>query len=356
QDLTPQTICSRPTDLGTARDFNLLQQYSKRATCPGTGPASDKKSILLIEGTKTFGRTGNNLIEFLHALQYSRDRDVPLGIMSGSWAMRVLLKMWMAIQENNEEQWIDRFERAFCVKILKDEEELKSLGYEEVIRMETRDLFVYKTQTSLNEYLGFQGDNLRTLWNEYNTGEGRDGVGKDVNDMCSGIDAIFGNDRETAIYSVIHSRSLEGEPGFKLLSKVSRKSGCDPVGALEMTPGYVKSILRPLGMLNYPIVFITDGQNSEVLDRLLNDPDIGPQLKLVPNEASWVGGDITLAIMSNVFIGNPASTFSGFIAKSRLAMGFGHNYLFRAKNDQGGWMTICGDDCIFDRSIMASMY
>ena len=267
--------------------------------------------------------------------------------------MQVLLKMWMAIQEDNEENWIHRFEDAFCVKIFKSEEELEGWN---VIRKETRDLFVYKSQTPLHEYMAAQGDSIRTLWNAYNTGDGVDGNGGDVMNMCSAIDSMFGDDRSGAIYSVIHSRALEGEPGLILLGNVSRKSGCDPTAALDMKPDYIKSILRPLGMLKYPIVFITDGQNEKVLSRLVADPDIGPLIRLVPQEASWVGGDITLAIMSNVFIGNPASTFSGFIAKSRLSMGFGHNYLFRAKNDKGGWATVCGDDCIFDRSIMASMY
>jgi len=53
--------------------------------------------------------------------------------------------------------------------------------------------------------------------------------------------------------------------------------------------------------------------------------------------------------------GNPASTFSGFIAKSRLALGFGHSYLFRAKDENGAWRTVCGDHCIFDKSILSVM-
>ena len=69
-------------------------------------------------------------------------------------------------------------------------------------------------------------------------------------------------------------------------------------------------------------------------------------------EGCWLGGDITLAVMSNVFIGNPASTFSTFIAKSRLALGFGHNELYRAKDPDGKWRTVCGDHCIFDTGIM----
>jgi len=38
-----------------------------------------------------------------------------------------------------------------------------------------------------------------------------------------------------------------------------------------------------------------------------------------------------------------------------LALGFGHNYLFRAKDERGDWRTVCGDHCIYDTSIMGVM-
>ena len=75
-------------------------------------------------------------------------------------------------------------------------------------------------------------------------------------------------------------------------------------------PNYVKSILEPLDMLKHPIVLITDNQNQAVTQRLMDDPDIGKVLRFVPEPT--VGGDITLAIMADVFIGNPASTLSSF--------------------------------------------
>jgi len=42
----------------------------------------------------------------------------------------------------------------------------------------------------------------------------------------------------------------------------------------------------------------------------MNDTDIGPLIRLVPNEARWYGGDTTLGVMADVFIGNPASKIS----------------------------------------------
>jgi len=55
-------ICGRPADLGISTP--------KESDCPGL----NSNTILLLEGTQTYGRTGNSLIEFLHALQYARYR------------------------------------------------------------------------------------------------------------------------------------------------------------------------------------------------------------------------------------------------------------------------------------------
>ena len=137
-------------------------------------------------------------------------------------------------------------------------------------------------------------------------------TGKQVKDMCSGINALFheaGEDeavgvgdeadrRSAAVYSVIHMRYFEGH-GAWMLRRTANKTGCDPAAAQEMTPEYVKAILAPRGMLAHPIVVITDHQrgSQRVIGRLRDDPDLGPRLRLVPAEACWLGGDMMLAVM-----------------------------------------------------------
>jgi hypothetical protein len=114
-----------------------------------------------------------------------------------------------------------------------------------------------------------------------------------------------------------------------------------------MEPEYVKAILEPTGMLNYPIVFMTDHQRPDILERLLADPDIGSDIILIPSEATWIGGDITLATMANVFIGNPASSLSAFIVKSRKTLGYNNNCLFMNKAENGTWVETCDHHCVF---------
>lgn len=100
-----------------------------------------------------------------------------------------------------------------------------------------------------------------------------------------------------------------------------------------MGPAYVKSILKPLGMLDYPIVLITDRQNTAAERGLLNDQTIGPKLMVLSERERMDGADVALALLSDVFIGNPASVTTGFIARSRMALGYSveTTQLFRRK-------------------------
>jgi len=365
-NVEPMSVCGRMSPIPHEEDVRVMNKYALECASRNRGKPKDT-SLLLLEGSKTYGRTGNNLIEFLHALQYAKDKNVVVGIMQGSWALHAITQMWMAIQDNEGNsrhssdrvkavlEWIESFEKAFCLNVVQ-EEDLDQ--YKEIVRMETRDLFVFQHDVKIggiDEYVEFQTYNIRTLFRSYNKGVGINMRSRPVRDMCSVLDAMFGDNKDSAMYSVIHSRSLEGPPGERLLARVAQFSGCDPKAALDMEPEYIKAILKPLGMLDHPIIFITDNQRPEILEKLQADPEIAPQIQLVPEEASWVGGDMSVAIMSTVFIGNPASTFSGFIAKSRIALGFDTNYLFRRKTDEGDWIDVGDQLSIFDKKIMRSM-
>lgn len=353
-DGVPIAVCGRSADdtIGSHQDLSLQQQYE---TCPEYDPK--ETPILVLEGYETYGRTGNHMRTLLYAIQYARDNQFQLAIMHNSWAMDVLLQFFMA---SGDDDWIAQLEKSLCVTIIRWPSEFEGREHHIVLKS-SKALFYYATSSDQTDFVASQLNILRTMFSNFNNGMGHDQYGESVNSMCSGINSLFGNkeegeagdtdQRNSAIYSVIHLRHLEGQPGKHILKWVAKNTGCDPEAALEMRPQYVKSILEPLGMLQHPIVVITDGQQPPVLKRLMADEDIGPMIHLVPNEARWIGGDLTLAVMSNVFIGNPASSISGFIARSRIALGYGHNYLFRAKDTKTGWKTVCNDDdCLFRRT------
>lgn len=345
--LSDFTICGRA--LGSTPNGLTPELRNEYSTCPDFDP---QKQILIIEeGQPTYGRTGNHLRSIAHAIRYTRDHNIQLGIVYNSWAMKTLTSMWFVHGEDVED-WIHQMEITLCVKVFRSSDDWHGWQRMKPPTWLATSLFRYHSFAPQEEYTGTHLWLHQTLFQHYNTGDGIDQYGNVVPDMCSGIKSVFGNEEElisSATYSVIHMRQLE-DKGREFLALVSKETGCDPEAGLKMEPNYIRSILAPLGMLDRPIVIITDDQDRKALGGLLKDVDIGPMLHVVREEDIWFGGDVTLAVMATVFIGNPASTMSKFIAQSRVALGFGgQNYMYRARNAYGEWTEVCGNECLFRR-------
>ncbi|KAL7528917.1 hypothetical protein ACHAWF_003942 [Thalassiosira exigua] len=350
----PFLVCGRAAGLDLNPATSPRELREKHATCAAFDP---KEKTLLLDGNSVYGRTGNNLNSLLQAKQYTRDNGLQLGIAASGWAMNLLTSMWM-VKGGEVADWIADMEGALCLKVFESKDSIKGWNivpeHRPTLAMR---LFFYLTPSKEEDYAASQQEVLRTLFRRHNDGEGTDHLRKAANDMCSGIDAVFGKDgRGSAVYTAIHLRHLEGQPGIQSLARQSKLTGCDPKAALEMKPSYVKSILEPLEMLRHPVVIIHDGQNMKAVERLMADEDIGPMVRVVPPESCWFGGDITLAIMSDVFIGNPASSMTQFIGRTRVALGLGGNFIYRAKDDKGEWETVCGDKCLFQKEVEEPFY
>eukprot|EP00571_Detonula_confervacea_P000956 CAMPEP_0172330372 /NCGR_PEP_ID=MMETSP1058-20130122/61367_1 /TAXON_ID=83371 /ORGANISM="Detonula confervacea, Strain CCMP 353" /LENGTH=297 /DNA_ID=CAMNT_0013047583 /DNA_START=924 /DNA_END=1817 /DNA_ORIENTATION=- len=182
----------------------------------------------------------------------------------------------------------------------------------------------------------------------------------DAADMCASLHAFFGKGdgkgnrlKELGItksithkYTVIHSRGLEND-GNRFMNKAQEVFGIDNRAGLDHPADLISSILAPLGMKNNSILMITDGQSPEVVQRLSSDPVVGPIFQVVPSKVSTMTGDLMLAIFSDVFIGNPVSTFSQYIVQVRYALGIENSYLFAKKDENGKWETFCNDETCF---------
>ncbi|KAL7527725.1 hypothetical protein ACHAWF_002284 [Thalassiosira exigua] len=223
-------VCGRRT--GSVRNNNLTLSPGIEETLAECPPFDPRKKTLILKGpkAKAFGQTGNHMRSLLNAIQYTRDNGYQLGILYGSWAMELITSMWMV----RGSKWESQLEKALCIRIFRSWHESRGWNKVEVTRDTYRlsRLFFYsRSLVSDEQTSACEQYTLRTLFRHYNTGYGRDQYGNRANDMCTGIDSIFGKeDRSYAVYSTIHLRYLEGKPGREILGRMSQSTGCDPVG------------------------------------------------------------------------------------------------------------------------------
>ncbi|KAL7536942.1 LOW QUALITY PROTEIN: hypothetical protein ACHAXR_007491 [Thalassiosira sp. AJA248-18] len=166
--------------------------------------------------------------------------------------------------------------------------------------------------------------------------------------MCSSLHAFFGKGdgrgnmlkelgmkNITNKYTVIHARSLE-EFGDSFMKKAHELFGVD-IRRVSRRPNKLDHHSL-VGMNSSSILLVTDTKNSRVVDQLSSDAAIGPIFQEVPPK-HWTG-DMMLAILSDVFVGNPVSTFSQYVVQARYALGIKNSYLF-ARRDGDEWETFC---------------
>ena len=151
----------------------------------------------------------------------------------------------------------------------------------------------------------------------------------------------------------VHYWYLDGNVEWRL-EKIAKKTGLTiKGGALYMGPAYIKATLRPLIMLEYHIILLTNSQFPSVERGLFNNPIIGPNLMVLGEKATLSELDVALAVLSDVYIDNPASVTSVFIARSRVALGYTEKstQLFRRKR-VSQWYSVCNKECVFNTWIL----
>ena len=277
----PFVVCGR------VAQFHRASRPLPQTSCP---KYKSRKTLLLTK-KQPHGEAEERLRTFLRAAQFARDQRMPLAITADSWAAQALTTYFFM---TGGDDWKSLMAESLCLRIL-EKKPKRSWKYRTV---PPTVLFHYKSKAPKEERAASQLQLLRALFRHHNTGPGPHGAA--VPDMCSGIDALFaspgdgaGTGRQEVTYSALHLRDL----GRNRLRQACQ--GCDPVAAQEMRPAYVKAILGPLDMLTHPIVVLSDEHlgSEEVLQRLREDPQIGPRILVVPEAARWLGGDATLAVM-----------------------------------------------------------
>ena len=289
--------------------------------------------MLLLRNDGSFGNIGNRFNSLLHAYYYARDNQLHLGMLFHSWAMDTIHSMFY--ESNDFEYMVQEMYNDLGIIVVRNQAQLD--GYDDVISMNSERLFSYRSTNfgmdNWRETMELHISLLQRLYLRYNRGHGNIHTGERAQNGCATLDMIFQNKASDVQYSVIHARYLHGNAEWKL-EQIAKTSGLTiEEGAMYMTPAYVKSILKPLGMLTKPIILLSDGQLKSVERGLLNDEVIGPNLMVLSDKEDLSGADVILAVLADVFIGNPASVTSGFIARSRVALGYPDKLtqLFRRK-------------------------
>jgi len=319
------------------------------------------KIIVIGHDTMNQVQTNNHINAIFHAVDYSNDIGAYLVIFRNSWAERSLMTLF------GESSLIVSLE-LWGIFLIQDMSELVYRFPHEryqVFLNKSFDMYYYHTSAPLHLKQERRHTILRYLWSH--PSRGKNGS-QTFRDMCSVAQTVL-NPNES--YMVIHSRWMTnngclGRMGSFAARLKTLRSDQIPYGIeldrkapCLLSPSYIKNIIRTNNFDGKRIFIITDGKNPGIVQSLKEDKDIGPYVTTIPRSLSWVGGDMMLAVLADLFVGSPISTLAGNVARARVALGFNAttNYLFPRKKESekvDSWEFFCDDRCLYDPSIMKS--
>lgn len=349
EELRQFQLCGRYTPLTYRIDPHVPPARQRPILEPIGWPTANR--LLLLRNDGHFGHIGNQVNSLLHAYDYAMDHQMELGILFHSWAMDTI--QTIAYETDTYDRLGRDLYEDLNIIVIRNQTQLQ--GYTEVHSESAKKLYFYSSSNYTNDRdmwtkkMPTHVSVLRRLFLRHNRGYGYVHNGLRAEDTCSSVHQYFKSKSGQMRYTVIHSEYQGGKikPKLELLSKKTMITV--EQGAMYMHPFYIRSILKPVDMLERPIILISDGQFPAVERNLLADPVIGPRLMILSNRESLGGSDVNLAVGADVFIGNPASVTSGLIARARHSLGidYRYTYLFRRKVKKR-WMTVCTDECFWN--------
>ena len=154
---------------------------------------------------------------------------------------------------------------------------------------------------------------------------------------------MLGADKKNKIV-VIHVASGSRE----LLPEFNKSYGKDQSAAVEMTPDYIKTILKQIGDKDHDIYLIDgdgDGGDTAVHDQFANDPELKGKVKAIK---AGLGEKIYLATLAEAFIGSPVSQMGLWIARFRMALGMGENTFVLTEKKGDRWESLLSQESYLD--------
>lgn len=334
-DRLSEEICSRNVNGSASMEYLQHDVYETQQGRP---------EILIGYDNFNHVQTNNHLNAIFHAIDYANDHGSGLVLYRHGWAVRVL-RLLFGGRSNNTQTWEKGIERQLGIRITSS----RHRG----LRKSGDEMYYYHTQQSLDALSRKRNSMWRYLWSNLTSPTGK--LYEKEEDMCKSIKSVSPSRK----YVVIHSRWMKNDGCLRRLGSLAQriknntKIQIDRKEPCKLSPSYIEKILRKSNSLYYPIYFISDGRNLNVVEKLKKHRIYGPNVHQI--NQSFVGADMTLGVLSTVFIGTPISTVSGNIARSRLALGRNPNtnFLFPLKNNVSDF-AFQDDTSLYNHHIMGN--
>ena len=335
-------ICGRKIYI----DLSDPASWPNGVTTPDTVPTSENqstvknKNAVILKGPVEFGGLGLQLNSFFHAYDFAEETKRPMYITQDAWVLDMLYPLFFGPSSGNvakDSTFWEAMQDTLSAKVIASEDALTTKG------------------VAIPEYLGqkllyYQGANkgkfdatarrnrrdtiLRKLF-QYPSVAGDKGV-------CALLDTLM-KDEKNEKYTVIHY----GTPGLKgYLGQLNGGTGGkDLTAACEMKPDYIKNILKQTNMLEEMIYLIDSDSNNvdEELHKSLMDDSEMSEDKIRTPVGSPLASYIYLAVLADVYIGNPVDQLSLWIARMRYALGIKNSFVLTEKQGEN-WVSWVNDD------------
>jgi len=321
-----------------------------------TYPDTNNKGVLLSGYDDMFGGLGCQFNAFFHAYDYAAEKKVPLYMTQNNWSLdNVIYPLFFGGSVGKHVKFWTALQDALGIKIVENERVLSTAG----VSAE------HKNQKSLY-YTNSQKYDAKTLRNS------RDTIFRNLfqypsKDVCAIIDNNNFPMDDSDKYTVVHF-STPGSAAY--LKQLNDHMDKDLTEANSMKPEYIKNILKQLNMLNQPILPIdTDSVNAdqEAHKKIGDDPDLSKQIKYEKGHlnfinktpgSTWnrsVASYIYLAVLADVYIGNPVDQLSLWIARMRYSLGIKNSYVLTEKKGDN-WVSFIDDEylVLYDSSKLAT--
>jgi hypothetical protein len=329
---TNVTICDR--------SVNVTFPF-KHATFDGQNLNKERNVLVVIGHDKmNHVQTNNKLNALFHAIDYANDINADLALVRNGWPTKTLKILFNHDYQNDINSWEESIQHNLNVHFIDHDSSLveimKKNHFSDIYYNNSDDMYYYHTSASLEIIKQRRQPVLQYLWSHPTRKHG-------PGEMCAVVNNANAMGQSFDFpYSVVHSRWMKNNGclgrmgGLKQRIKNETGISIDRKAPCLLEPSYIESILKKCGMFGKPIYVITDGLKPEIIQNLKADVRFGPDVRVVPKNISWVGGDMMLGVLSDCFIGTPISTLSGNVARARIALGKdpSTNFLFPLKKEK----------------------